>query len=85
MACDCLDEQAVKVDIDVGAMRREVAMCEGEARRFATWKVQPCATSPNWAGLWIQAIRLCIKHDCFAASNIVAYVLEKFKMLVSSI
>ena len=24
--------------IDVGAMRREVAMREGEARRFATWK-----------------------------------------------
>ena len=27
--------QAVKVGIDVGAMQREVAMREGEARRFA--------------------------------------------------
>lgn len=36
--------------IDVGAMRREVAMREGEARRFATWKVQPCATIPNLVG-----------------------------------
>lgn len=37
-------------DIDAGAMRREVAMREGEARRFATWKMQPCATNPiGWA------------------------------------
>jgi len=32
--CSCLDEQAVKVSIDVDAMRREVAMREGRARRL---------------------------------------------------
>ena len=40
LTCDCLDEQAVKVDIDVRAMRREVAMREGEARRFATSRAE---------------------------------------------
>lgn len=55
--------------IDVGAMRREVAMREGEARRFATWKVQPCAAIPNLVGLQPSDPRLlgrvvkCIIHQ----------------------
>ena len=46
LTCDCLDEQAVKVDIDVRAMRREVAMREGEARRFATSRAGRCNRAP---------------------------------------
>ena len=52
-------------DIDVGAMRREVAMREGEARRFATWRCNRAlltksgvlAILNNW-----MANSQCIKH-----------------------
>ena len=50
MLCSCLDEQAVKASNDVDAMRREVAMREGRARRLRLGRRNRAPLYQIWQG-----------------------------------